>query len=573
MHTSARRRVLPAVLVAAAGILLAFLAGGPAAAHAVLEGTDPQDGTVLDTAPEQLTLSFNEPVQAVPEGTTLLSPAGDAVDVQVAATDSSVVITPDDELGQGTWVVSWRVISLDSHPVAGAFSFSVGEPSADTAGATSTDPGARASSTTLAGARTVVQTALFAGTLLGAGLVVFELLVLHVSPGAAPALRRRLQRVRYVALTGAAVAAVLLAPTTTAWQAGGGWGALADPGTWTASATSETAVASAIGLAGLGVATAFAARAGRDQRAAWPAGVSLGAAVLAVGSLALVGHTRTAGPVWLVVPSDVLHVVTAAVWLGGVVGLALVLAPSSPVDPGRAARTVSRFSTLGAWLLVALALTGVVLAWRILGTLDALWTTSYGLALLTKTWAVLYVVLIAAWNHYRLVPLVTRDGGAPAGSHGTGSAGVRRQLRRTVTVEAALLGLVLAVTGVLVSQSPEAPPAEAATTPAAVEVARDLDEGTLRAHVTPARVGVSSVEIELLDADGAPLEPVADPELSATLADPSLGPLERPLVETGPGTYEATIDLPVAGEWVLEVSVRTSKYANPIVEIPVEVTP
>ncbi|GAA1979452.1 copper resistance protein CopC [Isoptericola halotolerans] len=560
------------MLGAAAGILLAFLASGPAAAHAVLEETDPRDGAVLDAPPERLTLDFNEPVQAVPEATTLLSPDGLPVDVEVAATDSTLVVTPGAELEDGTYVVSWRVISLDTHPVAGAFSFSVGEPSA-TAEPVGPAPGERASALDLAGVRTAAQVTVYAGTFLVAGLVAFELLVLHVSPGAAPVLRRRLQRTRYVALGAAVVGAVVLAPATEGWQAGAGTDALATAGTWTASATSDTAVAGLIGVAGLVLATAFAARAGRDRRALWPAGVSLGGATLALGALALVGHTRTATPLWLVVSADVLHVLAGAVWLGGVVGLALVLMPSSQVDPRRAARTVARFSALGATLLVAVALTGILLAWRVLGTLDALWTTSYGVALLTKTVIVLYVVMIATWNHYRLVPGIVRD----RAGHG-GDDAVRRQLRRMVTAEAALLGLVLGVTALLVSLSPEpssaAPPGAAdSTAPASpTEVTRDLEDGTLRAQVTPGRVGVNSVQLELLDADGAPWALDTDPELSARLTQPSVGPLEQTLVGAGPGTYEATVDLPLEGEWVLELSVRTSKFSNPIVEIPVEVT-
>jgi copper transport protein len=157
---------------------------------------------------------------------------------------------------------------------------------------------------------------------------------------------------------------------------------------------------------------------------------------------------------------------------------------------------------------------------------------------------------------------------------GTTGATARRRLGRTVAAEAVLLVLVLAVTGVLVSRSPVAASdasAQEATTPA-VEVVEALGDGTLRARVTPGRVGVNALEIELLDADGQPLEPVAVPELSTTLADPALGPFTRPLTQTGTGAYEATLDLPMAGDWTLRVSVRTSKYENPIVEIPVEVS-
>src|SRR5690606_27034000 len=127
---SVLRRVVAVVVGAAAAVLLAILASGPAAAHAVLVGTDPQDGTVLDAPPDALTITFIEPVQAVAGGTTVLAADGSPVDVDVAAVDDALVVTPAATLDDGTYVVSWRVVSLDTHPVAGAFTFSVGAPSA-----------------------------------------------------------------------------------------------------------------------------------------------------------------------------------------------------------------------------------------------------------------------------------------------------------------------------------------------------------------------------------------------------------------------------------------------------------
>ncbi|WP_275002329.1 FixH family protein [Promicromonospora iranensis] len=556
-----------AVLVGAAAGLLVLLTGGPAAAHAVLVGTDPQDGAVLDAPPDKVTITFNEPVQAVDGGTTLLTADGSPVDAAAVAVDDTLVVTPDALLTDGTYVVTWRVISLDSHPVAGAFSFSVGAPSSTSIDAQVAEPSAG-----LVAARAIDQTVAYLGTFLVVGLVVFELLVLHVSPGSAPVLRRRIQRVRIGGLVAAAVALVAAAPLTTAWQAGGSLAAVAEGATWTAGILSDTAVAGALGLTGLVLATLSAPRAGRETRAAWPAGLALGASTLALGALLLVGHTRTFGPAWLVLSADALHVAAGAVWLGGVTGLALVLAPSAGLDPRRAGTTVARFSTLGAWLVLALALTGVTLGWRTLGTVEALLGTDYGRTLLVKVGLALCVVAIAAWNRYRLVPTVTSGG---PGSGLTAPAAVaRRRLGRTVMAEVALLGLVLGATGVLVSNSPVAtdPAVAEEAEPQGVDVTEEAGTGSLRARITPGRVGVNSLEITLTDSAGAPLEPLETPELSTTLAEPAIGPFTRPLTETGPGTYEATLDLTMPGSWTVTISVRSSKYENPIVDIPIEVT-
>src|SRR5690606_34079452 len=199
--------------------------------------------------------------------------------------------------------------------------------------------------------------------------------------------------------------------------------------------------------------------------------------------------------------------------------------------------------------VLMLALTGVTLGWRTLGTVEALLSTDYGRTLLIKTGLALCIVAVAAWNRYRLVPAVA--GGTP----GTGSTApatiARRRLRRTVTAEAVLLGLVLGATGVLVSNSPlsETPADAANAAPQGVDVTEEVGNGSLRARITPGRVGVNSLEITLLDSAGAPVEPIETPELSTTLADPAIGPFTRPLTETGTGTYEATLDLTTPGSW------------------------
>ncbi|GAB3838148.1 hypothetical protein GCM10029963_03900 [Micromonospora andamanensis] len=79
------------------------------------------------------------------------------------------------------------------------------------------------------------------------------------------------------------------------------------------------------------------------------------------------------------------------------------------------------------------------------------------------------------------------------------------------------------------------------------------------------------MELELVDAAGQPVVPVADPKLTVLLPAMEIGPLERTVARTGPGRYEAVVDLPLAGSWVVQASVRTSKYENPIARFTVDV--
>ncbi|MBA2473855.1 MAG: hypothetical protein DLM61_26450 [Pseudonocardiales bacterium] len=115
--------------------LLGLLAGAsPAAAHAVLISTDPGQGAVIATVPATVSLTFGEPVVVAADGVRVYRPDGAEVDNGHAAAlgSSSTVgvgLPGGSDQPQGTYTVSWRVISADSHPVAGAFTSSVGHPS------------------------------------------------------------------------------------------------------------------------------------------------------------------------------------------------------------------------------------------------------------------------------------------------------------------------------------------------------------------------------------------------------------------------------------------------------------
>lgn len=268
------------------------------------------------------------------------------------------------------------------------------------------------------------QVLLYVGILGTTGLVLFRHLVLDPAAATLRLLRPTAQ------LTAVGLVGLLLFLVADgAWLVGSGAAGLVDPDLLWHSLTSRTGAATVLGAGGLALALVARGR----------AAATVGAA-LALASLPLTGHTRSFGPAWLVVGSDVLHVLAGSLWFGGLLGLFLTLR-SPAVDTPAAARTVARFSTAAAWLVLTLAVSGTLLAWRILPGPAALGTTGYGLTLLAKVATVGCVLAVAAWNRFRLVPRV-------AGS------GSRSLLRRTVGVEAAVLLLALSLTGVLVSQSP-----------------------------------------------------------------------------------------------------------------------
>ncbi|HYH48824.1 MAG TPA: copper resistance CopC family protein, partial [Acidimicrobiia bacterium] len=121
------RWLIAAVLTLGAVLLTA----APVSAHAMLTGTEPVGGTAVAKSPDRVVLRFSETVQ-IPLGSirVFASPSGKQVETGAAGRvdgQSSAVGVKLPELDDGTYIVTWRVTSADSHPIHGAFTFTVGE--------------------------------------------------------------------------------------------------------------------------------------------------------------------------------------------------------------------------------------------------------------------------------------------------------------------------------------------------------------------------------------------------------------------------------------------------------------
>ena len=108
--------------------------GASASAHATVVSTSPGDGQVVAAAPSVVSVRFDEPVQMQFGALRVFSPSGGRVDEgspsHPVGHGDTVQVALGSGLGRGTYTVAWHVISADSHPVSGAFTFSVGAASA-----------------------------------------------------------------------------------------------------------------------------------------------------------------------------------------------------------------------------------------------------------------------------------------------------------------------------------------------------------------------------------------------------------------------------------------------------------
>lgn len=515
-------------------ILAALLAGlwawvgtaGPAQAHATLVSSEPAEGAVLAAPPARAVLTFNEPVS--PLVLRLVAPAGASTTLDATADhEASLAITLPSELGTGTHVLSWRVISLDGHPVGGTVAFSIGAPSASAGPAPQSgiDPGVAAALWTL-------RIVLYAGLFVGVGGSLF---LAWLAPGL-PELSRTPSAI-------ALMAGLLATPILVGLQ---GADALALPlsglnseATWrTGLGTSFGATAICAALAML--AGIIALRSGSSSVAR---GTSL-VGVAGVGlALALSGHASAAAPQWLTRPMVFAHAVALTVWLGALVPLGAVLARAPQPEA-----ILARFSRAIPWALGPLVVSGVVLAVVQVEQPRALLTTTYGVVLCAKLALVALLLALAAWNRFRLTPAIMDGLGPP-----------RRLLVRSIAVE---MVIVAAILGLVATWRFTPPPRALIAVSAAKPAHLHIHTAKAMADVTfdPGRAGLVRADIALMTGDFGALDAK---EVRLTLENKAAGieAISRAATKGDDAVWHVPqILVPAAGVWSVEVEILIDDF-------------
>ena len=530
------------------------MAPSAALAHATLVGTVPSNDAVLDSAPKAVVLRFDEDVSSFPDSVRVFDQDVERVvtgGLETPTSDSVSVDLPDD-LANGTYVVAWHVLSEDSHPIRGAFAFSVGGgPVANTADIVQAVLDQEADSES-------VDLALAITRYIGLALILFAVggaffLSFVVDP-------RELRRTWH--WTALAVAGVLLALDSIAWIAltgvkAAGFG-LGELFRWSLSQdVIETGFGRAWAIrALLGIALAVVAVVAQRRRSAPTAPLLFLGSAIAV-TPALSGHARLEGALGIL--SDAVHVLAAGVWAGGLAYLALVLVEAGGGRWSLAADAVPRFSLLAVASVIALAATGLVSGFLEVRSLDALWNTTYGQLLLAKAALLVPLVALGAYNNRVSVPRIRAS--VPA-------ARARRSFARAVGLELALLLVVVGVTTALVWL----PPGKAQSVASSGPVSREGKIGpyTYEVTVDPARTGPNAVHVYLLDRKGQ-LAHADEMALSATLPEIDVGPLEFRTSAAGHGHATAVATLPLPGTWSLKLDVRKGDFDewSAVMDLPI----
>ena len=529
--------------MAAAGVAAAILLLSTVSslAHATLTAAEPANRSVVATAPRELRLAFNEPVTPLVLK-LVASHAPTAFLDRYRSEGRSLVIDAPAEMTAGTYVLSWRVISADGHPIAGTTQFSIGAPSPGLPPEADEgyDPKARA-------ALWIVKLAIYLGLFIGVGGAFASRWLAPSGP---------IHRPSSLFARSALLVGLAAVPLSIGLQGLDALGAqltqLTLPIAWeTGFSTSwaTTAIAAALallaGLCAMGV---------RHP----PLAVGFGLAGLAgIGwALAASGHASAAPPQVLTGPAVGLHGVGIALWMGSL----LPLAGAMKQDGDQALGALRRFSSVIPMVLAAILLSGGFLAVVQVESLEALWSTDYGRVLVAKLAVVAALLAIAGWNRFALTHRIK-----------LGQAKARLGLAGTIAAELMLMAIVLG----LVATWRFTPPPRALAAAAAEPAVLSFHTAQAFANVafTPARAGRVKVSMLVMTGNYGLLDPKA---VTVTIASPPAGvePIARSAEKSDDGSWRIeALTIPLPGLWSVRLDILMPDDANATLEDELEIRP
>jgi copper transport protein len=549
------------------GWVVAAALAAPAVAwsHAALLRTVPAASVVVNTSPKAVQLVFSEAVEprfAIVSVTDAGAHQLTAGPAHRSASNVNELDVPVKPLGEGWYLVVWRVISVDGHPVRGAFTFAVGPNAGPAPEFVIPTLSETAATPTLVAARWVALLAM----LTALGLFVFRAVIARPLVARAAGTRLRAVSIAFWSALAIALVAIpvymLLATAQFALRSFWSFGALVPLLRVSAFGRGYLDLELILGLFALAAGAALWLDRPQQTKRSIASLLALWGALLAAGSAVLIpgiaGHALQTSPRSFALALDALHLGAVAIWVGGLVGL-LVLWRSLPVEQRVAGLLVSvpRFSNVAFVSAMTLLGSGIGASVLHLPTLASLWQTSYGQTILVKAGVLLAAMLLAAVNLLRTKPRLLASVERP--EVGPGAAVL---LRRLVGGEVVLVtGAVLAAA--LLSSLPPPPKAlaglgkpSAHTGPGPVSTIVNRNGYRVELRVTPNRAAAQNTFTVRIERGGAPVRG-ADVVATVTMLDMEMPAQSYRLAEAAPGVYgRAAPALVMVGRWGLSFQVQ-----------------
>ncbi len=546
MRISIRR----ALCVAFIAFFLLCISAIPASAHAVVESTNPYNGQELVESPEQITIRFSENVETRFGSLRLFNEEAQQVKLLGSLKAEGKTISqriPD--LKRGTYVVAWNVISGDTHPVRGSFTFSVN--SALNSDITSNENLEKildtSSSRSVTVGLSVTRFFVFISLAVLIALIFLRTFLVTEIP-------RPLLKIFNVALS---ICVVFSLASLFVYVANAREYSLFSLSTMT-DLTDEASSRFGI-VAFIRIALCFAVYCIWKFRQKINRVVGGLLCIFLASTLAFAGHASVGTYSSIALGLDVIHVLAASIWLGGLVSLPFFLSNNNGIEVAK------KFSRVATVCVIAIATSGLFAWWRQIGSIDASKSTWFGQIVSVKSFLFIATIAIALFSRHFVRSLTKSDD-----PH-------KKKLMRCIYAETILLIIVMAASSVLVGSIPGKSALAAPTT-----FHKSVSTGYIDITVSPAKVGPTDIHVYMLNKNGTPFQ-VSDTGASlkkevmtVTMSNRESGVTALPVAMKFQGLnhfVSVGANFPFTGEWIISIRVRVSEFDEIVTSAKIQVHP
>ncbi|HHQ1149225.1 TPA: copper resistance CopC/CopD family protein [Listeria innocua] len=446
-------------------------------AHAYLENSNPADQSHIKTAPEKVTLVFNEEIEADFPLIEVKDSSGKRVETGKTAVskknDHMVEASLPAELKADVYSVSWRVVSADGHAVSGVISFKLGDTKATFQ---STEVPSNAFDLQIS---SVQKAILYIGFSLFIGMLVFGLGLYPRKEQLTAKITTRLKKIIWFALAFLGTALLMQLFVQTSITTGVSISESFQPDKLAAFLTTKTGyiwLSELISWLMLAIFTVIMVR--KNKQWSWFALLTESALIgYLIFAKAQNGHAAASADKIVSITADMLHMIAASVWVGGILVLLFVLPKT-----GKAREIWSRFAIVAIIAVASILVSGLLMAVMNIGQMSNLFTTNYGQILLFKIGLFLLMALLGL-GHYIYLKLKNK-----------------KLPFKTILIELIIGTIILIVASVLTNVQTPPPPAPKAFDET---IAAEGENAKINLRVEPATVGQNQFIITFTSADGA----------------------------------------------------------------------
>ncbi|EHF3619090.1 copper resistance protein [Listeria innocua] len=446
-------------------------------AHAYLENSNPADQSHIKTAPEKVTLVFNEEIEADFPLIEVKDSSGKRVETGKTAVskknDHMVEASLPAELKADVYSVSWRVVSADGHTVSGVISFKLGDTKATFQ---STEVPSNAFDLQIS---SVQKAILYIGFSLFIGMLVFGLGLYPRKEQLTAKITTRLKKIIWFALAFLGTALLMQLFVQTSITTGVSISESFQPDKLAAFLTTKTGyiwLSELISWLVLVIFTVIMVR--KNKQWSWFALLTESALIgYLIFAKAQNGHAAASADKIVSITADMLHMIAASVWVGGILVLLFVLPKT-----GKAREVWSRFAIVAIIAVASILVSGLLMAVMNIGQMANLFTTNYGKILLFKIGLFLLMALLGL-GHYIYLKLKNK-----------------KLPFKTILIELIIGTIILIVASVLTNVQTPPPPAPKAFDET---IAAEGENAKINLRVEPATVGQNQFIITFTSADGA----------------------------------------------------------------------